>query len=74
MIVRGQILKIRKVFNIEDQKIEPGKRGIFEGKPVVGTSRGRLVLDEVQPAGKRWMSGQDYLRGNQKDWFSDQHE
>jgi len=74
MVVHGQILKIRKVFILEDQKIEPGKRGIFEGKPIVGTSRGILILEEVQPAGKKWMSGQDYLRGNQKDWFSDQHE
>lgn len=74
MVVHGQILKIRKVVVVEEQHGQAGIRGIIAGKPVVGTSRGSLILEEVQPAGKKWMSGQDYLRGNQKDWFSDQHE
>lgn len=74
MVVHGQILKIRRVVVVEEQHGQAGKRGIIAGKPVVGTSQGSLILEEVQPAGKKWMSGQDYLRGNQKDWFSDQHE
>jgi methionyl-tRNA formyltransferase len=44
--------------------------GVFcmeEGKPAIGTSRGILVLDEVQPAGKRKMAGEDFLHGA-KDW------
>lgn len=44
--------------------------GVFcmdEGKPAIGTSQGILVLDEVQPAGKRNMAGEDFLRGA-KDW------
>ena len=35
-----------------------GKRGL-----IVGTGEGALVLDEVQPAGKRRMSGADFVRG-----------
>ena len=35
-----------------------GKRGL-----VVGTGEGSLALDEVQPAGKRRMSGADFVRG-----------
>ncbi len=35
-----------------------GKRGL-----VVGTGEGVLVLDEVQPAGKKRMSGADFVRG-----------
>jgi methionyl-tRNA formyltransferase len=29
----------------------------------LATSDGRLILDEVQPAGGRPMSGEEYLRG-----------
>ncbi|MFO8036214.1 MAG: methionyl-tRNA formyltransferase [Anaerolineales bacterium] len=46
--------------------------GVFctdEGKPAIGTGQGILVLDEVQPAGKRNMAGEDFLRGA-KDWGS----
>ncbi len=35
-----------------------GKRGL-----IVGTGEGALVLDEVQPAGKKRMSGTDFVRG-----------
>ena len=35
-----------------------GKRGL-----VVGAGEGALVLDEVQPAGKKRMSGADFVRG-----------
>ena len=35
-----------------------GKRGL-----IVGTGEGALVLDEVQPAGKKRMSGADFVRG-----------
>lgn len=38
-----------------------------EDKPAIGTSQGILVLDEVQPAGKRKMPGEDFLHGA-KDW------
>lgn len=32
-------------------------------RPAIGTSQGILVLDRVQPAGKRAMPGEDFLRG-----------
>jgi methionyl-tRNA formyltransferase len=35
--------------------------------PALGTGAGLLVLDEVQPAGKKPMSGADFLRGA-RDW------
>jgi methionyl-tRNA formyltransferase len=37
------------------------------GLPAVGTSGGLLVLDQVQPAGKKSMPGEVFLRGA-KDW------
>ncbi|MBC8504515.1 MAG: methionyl-tRNA formyltransferase [Anaerolineales bacterium] len=44
--------------------------GVFttkEGFPAVGTSSGLLILDEVQPSGKRPMPGDTFLRGA-RDW------
>ena len=37
--------------------------------PAVGTSESLLILDEVQPAGKKSMPGEVFLRGA-KDWIS----
>jgi len=44
-----------------------GVLSTYEEKPAIGTSQGILVLDKVQPAGKRAMSGEDFLHGA-KDW------
>lgn len=68
--VGDQVLKIRKVRICDGQRLMAGDRGVYEGNPTVGTSEGTLLLEEVQPAGKRWMNGTDYIRGNQKDWLS----
>jgi methionyl-tRNA formyltransferase len=43
-----------------------GQRTVQEGLPAVGTGHGCLVLDEVQPPGKRAMSGRDFLRGTRQ--------
>ena len=32
-------------------------------RPILGCADGALELTEVQPPGKRWMSGEDYVRG-----------
>jgi len=44
-------------------KVEPGDVILTEGSLGLGTVDGVLRLDEVQPAGKRRMSGADYRRG-----------
>ena len=43
--------------------VAPGDIILAEGTIALGTSDGVLRLDEVQPAGKRRMSGADYRRG-----------
>ena len=48
-------------------KCEPGHRYIYGEKPAWGTSSGLLVLDQVQLAGKKQVSGEDFLRGS-KNW------
>ncbi len=40
-----------------------GEHKVINGFPAIGTGEGYLVLDEVQPAGKRPMAGDVFLRG-----------
>ena len=49
--------------------IEAGKRLIVQNQPAVGAGGGLLVLDEVQPAGKKPMSGKSFLSGA-RNWES----
>jgi len=44
-----------------------GMRSIIDGLPALSTSRGYLVLDLVQPAGKSPMTGKAFLNGA-RDW------
>jgi len=58
----GKILKVHRA-HLEKEDIEVGKRFIYRGQPAVGAGGGILVLDEVQPAGKRPMNGKAFLSG-----------
>lgn len=48
---------------IEARVFDTSVAGIFEKNLVVGCQNGSLVLDIVQPAGKKEMSGADWFRG-----------
>jgi methionyl-tRNA formyltransferase len=61
---RGEILKIHRAHALVARSTVPGARLVAEGKPAFGTGAGFLVMDELQPAGKRRMSGDEFLRGN----------
>lgn len=65
----GQILKVRKAKADRQGSTRPGKRAICGGYPCVGTAEGDLVLLELQPAGKKWMDGRDFVRGA-RNWIS----
>ncbi|MBT3321400.1 MAG: methionyl-tRNA formyltransferase [Anaerolineae bacterium] len=41
----------------------------IEGAPAIGTSEGILILEEIQPAGKKSMSGKSFLAGG-RTWGS----
>jgi methionyl-tRNA formyltransferase len=63
-----QVLKIHLAHvlppdEILDFVISPGARTIHQSLPAFGTSEGLLVLDQVQPAGKKTMSGKAFLQG-----------
>ena len=45
-----------------------GYRLMVDGRPAMGTGKGVLVLEEVQPAGKKPMSGKAFLTGV-RDWI-----
>jgi methionyl-tRNA formyltransferase len=47
--------------------LPPGRCAEVQGLPAVGCQPGLLLLDELQPAGKKPMSGGDFLRGA-RDW------
>lgn len=59
---QDQPLKVLRASCAAGQCI-PGERRILRGLPAVGTAEGFLVLEEVQPAGKRPMPGKAFLQG-----------
>jgi len=63
-----QILKIQRVSIVSDESsIQSGQRTRRFGYPAIGTSDGLLILEQVQPSGKRAMGGKDFLSGA-KQW------
>lgn len=64
-----QLLKIRKIEVIHADAQHPGSRSVIDKVPAISTPDAWIKLLEVQPAGKKWMSGADFLRGTQ-NWGS----
>lgn len=60
---QGQPLKIHQAFAAPDPNAVPGSRSIRGGLPAIGAQGGWLVLELLQPAGKRAMSGREFLSG-----------
>jgi methionyl-tRNA formyltransferase len=56
------VLKVHKA-HVSSHRAQPGQRLVLDGLPAVAAGQDCLVLDEVQPAGKKPMSGKDFLRG-----------
>lgn len=66
MVWQGVPLKIHRA-HVAAGETEPGQRVVVNGLPAIGTGAGLLVLDEVQPAGKKSMPGKAFLAGA-RDW------
>jgi methionyl-tRNA formyltransferase len=62
-----KLLKVHQAHEISSTKGQPGQRLVVDGFPAIATSNGALVLDTVQPAGKKRMSGEVFLNGA-RDW------
>jgi methionyl-tRNA formyltransferase len=60
----GGLLKIQRA-SVEDTSpaMAPEQRLVHLGQPAVQTTRGILILDVVQPAGKKPMPGKVFLQG-----------
>ena len=57
-------IKVHKASVIPAEiRSQPGKFMVWEASPVIATLHGFLRLDEVQPAGKKIMSGMAFLQG-----------
>jgi len=63
--VNGQILKVRKVKITLSETHPAGIRSVLDKVPAISTPDGWVQLLEVQPAGKKWMPGADFMRGIQ---------
>ncbi|MEW6084185.1 MAG: methionyl-tRNA formyltransferase [Chloroflexota bacterium] len=58
----GAILKIHRA-HVESGNAEAGQRLVWQNQPAIGAFGGLLILDEVQPAGKKSMNGKSFLAG-----------
>jgi len=56
-------IKVIRAHVLDNQQTQPYQRMVFEKKPAIGTVKGYLVMDVVQKAGKKPMSGEEFLRG-----------
>ena len=57
------MLKVHQAHVGENSGMEPGQKLLIDGYPAVACQSGSLVLDIVQPPGKKPMSGDIFLRG-----------
>ena len=68
MDFNGTMLKVHRG-HVEAGEAEAGQRLIVQDQPAVGARGGLLILHEVQPAGKKPMSGKAFLAGA-RGWIS----
>lgn len=59
----GIPLKVLRAHALEQGAGLPGEARVYQNLPAVATGSGWLVLDEVQPSGKKAMPGEVFLRG-----------
>lgn len=67
LLYKNGKLKVHQAHVVPDKNSVPGKHKIIHGLPSIGTASGYLVIDQIQPAGKKAMSGDEFLRGT-RDW------
>jgi methionyl-tRNA formyltransferase len=64
----GNLLKVLRASVVGGEKSRvSGSRFTVEGRPAVQSTEGALVLDEVQPAGRKIMPGKSFLAGA-REW------
>jgi methionyl-tRNA formyltransferase len=58
----GALLKVHRA-RVESGEASVGQRLIYQNQPAIGARGGILILEEVQPAGKKPMNGKSFLAG-----------
>jgi methionyl-tRNA formyltransferase len=66
---QGQPVKVLRASVGGQSSPGAGRRLVVNGQPALATGEGLLLLDEVQPAGKKPMPGKAFLAGA-RDWSS----
>ncbi|MFZ3070221.1 MAG: methionyl-tRNA formyltransferase, partial [Anaerolineaceae bacterium] len=66
--LNGKQIKISEAHAHDTFECEIGGHYIVNNYPAIGTTEGLLVLDQVQPEGKKSMRGTDFLNG-QPGWL-----
>ncbi len=64
--VEKERIKILSTEVKPDLDLAAGERTILDGYPVLMTTKGALLITKLQPAGKKPMSGKDFLLGFKK--------
>ncbi len=59
-------LKVMHARVCDEKSPGAGQRLTFLGYPAIGTGAGILILEEIQPAGKKIMNGKAFLAGERK--------
>jgi methionyl-tRNA formyltransferase len=68
----GNLLKVLSASTVSVESGQAsGSRLIVQGRPAVMSADGALILDEVQPAGRKIMPGKSFLSGV-RDWEASQ--
>jgi len=62
MDFEGSNLKVHRS-HVEQESVPVAQRLVWQNQPAVGAQGGILILDEVQPPGKKSMSGKSFLVG-----------
>jgi methionyl-tRNA formyltransferase len=64
-----KVLRARAIFDPQrEADLSPGAHTIYQGLPAIRTGQGLLVLEELQPAGKKPMAGKIFLQGA-RNWL-----
>jgi len=65
IIWQDQVLKIHRASAVATSSSDgqPGQHTLHNGMPAIGTAQGLLVLEDLQPAGKRPMPGKVFVQG-----------
>jgi methionyl-tRNA formyltransferase len=60
---KGQVLKIHQAHVVEDLFEDAGRKVIHQGFPAFITGKGILLIDLLQPAGKKVLTSKAFLLG-----------